>query len=84
MTLAESRKTKKMVIQGVLGNEIDLTELWFKIHFCEKIRLGGVDSCYQISFKGDFDKGLYVLGQVVEAIRQAHTRCRLEVSCIYE
>lgn len=84
MTLAESKMTKKMVVVGTFTGVVDLTDLWFKICMFPKIELSGTQGNYAIKYRGDWDRGLYVLGIVTEAVRQAKASCHLEVNCVYE
>lgn len=84
MTLAEAYMDKHMAIDGWIGNEVDLAELWFKIYFCKKTHISGLEGVYGITFRGPTDYGGYVLMQVVEAVRTAQTKCHLEVSYYYE
>lgn len=84
MTLAESKRTKMMSIVGTFTNVNDLTELWVRLYPLGEFRISGVENAYSISFKGEFYKALYVLGIVVEAVRQAKANCHLEISCSYE
>lgn len=84
MTLAESKKVKKMVVKGAFSGIVDLTDLWFKLYVFGKVHLSGHHGNYAIEYCGEWDKGLFVLGIVTETVRQAKADCHLEVNCVYE
>lgn len=85
MTLAESKMTKMLVLKGTFTEVDSLTKLWFKIYpVKEEITLNCRGNTYRIGYKGEFYKGLYVLGTLVDAIRKAKAECHIEVSCCYE
>lgn len=84
MTLADTKKTKKMVLKGEFSGIVDLTELWFKIYIFGKVHLSGHHGIYAVEYCGEWDQGLYVLGIVTETVRKAQGNCHLEVNCVYE
>ena len=84
MTLEQSKMQKVMVVNGTFTDVKDLTELWFKIYPLKTLHIGGTAKNYTISFRGEWNAGLYVLGTVVDAVRQAKADCHLEVSADYE
>lgn len=84
MTLEESKKAKMMLIEGTFTAVPDLTELWFRLYHFGGIKLSGTIGRYSVRFRGTPHDGLYVLGVVVEAVRNAEGNCHLEVSCYYE
>ena len=84
MTLEQAKKQKVMVITGTFTGVEDLTELWFKIYPFKTLRLGGAIGAFTIDFKGEWNAGLYVLGTVVEGVRQAKAECHLEIMADYE
>lgn len=84
MTLAESKMTKYLTINGTFTDVIDLTELWYRIHPLGHTQLSGTVGKYSVRFKGEFHEGLYVLGIITEAVRQAKGNCHLEVAAVYE
>lgn len=84
MTLAESKKTKHLTITGTFTEVPDLTELWFKLYPMGNTCLSGTTGHYSINYKSEFHTGLYALGVITEAVRQAKGNCHLEVSAVYE
>lgn len=80
MTLAESRMNKMMAIHGWFGNEVDVAELWFKVHFLKHTQVSSHEKGYGIAFNGLMEDGDFVLVCLVEAIREANARCHLIIS----
>ena len=83
MTLVESKMAKKMIIDASVTGYIPLTDLWFKICLFKKLNVSGAMGEYTITYDGDFNEGLYVLGKLVETIRNANADCHIEISGYY-
>lgn len=84
MTLAEATKTKYLTLEGTFTNVDDLREFWFLAYPLGDLSLSGVEQEYKVKFKGEFYKGLYVLGVLIDAVRKANANCHLEISATYE
>lgn len=84
MTLAQAKMTKVMKIKGTIGSAVDMTELWPKLYICSKLSITGSNGKHVVDLQGDWGEGLYVLGVIIDAVREAHAHCHLEVSCDYE
>lgn len=83
MTLDETRKVKFMSIKGTFTEVNDLLEVWQLTYPLGELSLSGIKGEYSISFTAEFYRALYVLGAIVEAVRDAKADCHLEISCSY-
>lgn len=84
MTLAESKKTKMMKIDGRIDGGC-LAKLWFRVCIFPGITIKRADNNGYIPFEfdGKVEEGEFIMGEIAETHREMNRHCRLVVNYYY-
>lgn len=84
MTLDESKKVKRMRIEGRIDGNCLMT-VWFRICIFPGVSLSRADGNGYIPFEydGDPEKGQFIMGEIAEIHREKKRHCRMAINYYY-
>lgn len=71
---------QRMKLEAQISNMVDMTGIWFKIHFIESVKVAFYGGKNHIQFEGSVADGMFI----VEHLREACAKKRADIGIYME